>query len=124
MTNAVNWFEIPAADFDRAKKFYETIFETELFQPDPSVQNAMFPVDWQNGHVGGGISAGQGAEPGPSGATVYLNGGDDLSHVLERVEGSGGKVVLPKTKIPMAEAGYMALFLDTEGNRVGLHSMG
>ncbi len=55
---------------------------------------------------------------------MFLNGGADLSVVLGRVEGSGGKVLMPKTKIPMADAGYMAMFVDSEGNAVGLHSMG
>ncbi len=61
--------------------------------------------------------------PSATGTVVYLNAGADLALPLGRVETSGGKVITPKTKIS-DEAGYYALFLDTEGNRVGLHSMG
>lgn len=124
MAHAIHWFEIPAANFERAKAFYETIFATTLFQPDPTQQNAMFPADWQNGEIGGGITKREGFEPSMKGVTVFLNGGDDLSHVLGRVEKAGGTILMPKTKIPMGDAGYMAMFADTEGNAVGLHSMG
>jgi len=124
MANAVNWFEIPAKDFGRAKKFYETIFGFELMVADPERPSGMFPADWQKGEIGGSITAGEGCEPSDKGSVVFLNGGDDLAKVLDKVEGAGGKVVLPKTKIPMGDAGFMALFLDCEGNKVGLHSMG
>ncbi|MBI4986428.1 MAG: VOC family protein, partial [Rhodocyclales bacterium] len=60
--------------------------------------------------------------PGPTGAVVYLDGGDDLATPLGRVAAAGGSIVVPKTLIT-AEIGYMALFRDTEGNVVGLHSL-
>ena len=122
MAHAVNWFEIPVNDFDRAKTFYQQIFAIDLFVPEGAGQVAMFPSNWQEGEIGGSLTT-QG-EPSDKGTVVFLNGGDDLAKVLDRVEGAGGKVVLPKTKIPMGDAGFMALFMDTEGNKVGLHSMG
>jgi uncharacterized protein len=121
MTNAINWFEIPVIDFARAKKFYETLYGAEIMEmPYPSGQYGMLPADMQNG-VGGGIVQGEGFEPSTKGTLVYLNGGDDLSTALSKVEDAGGKILMPKTSI--GGNGFMAHFLDTEGNRVALHSM-
>ena len=121
MANALNWFEIPAANYERARKFYETIFATELIPMEgmEGFQMGMFPAE---DGVGGGVIQGEGYVPSAEGSVVYLNGGDDLSEVLSRVEGAGGQVVMPKTSI--GENGFVAYFLDSEGNRVGLHSMG
>jgi predicted enzyme related to lactoylglutathione lyase len=71
--------------------------------------------------VGGCITHGNGNKPNVEGALVYLNGGEDLGKPLARVEKAGGKVILPKTSI--GENGFMAVFTDTEGNRVAFHSM-
>ena len=121
MTNAINWFEIPVTDFTRAKKFYEALFDAEIMEmPFPDGKYGMLPADMQNG-VGGGIVEGEGFTPSDKGTIVYLNGGDDLNIPLARIEGAGGKVLMPKTSI--GENGFMAHFIDTEGNRVALHSM-
>jgi uncharacterized protein len=80
----------------------------------------MLPSDMEKG-VGGGIVQGEGFEPSATGSLIYLNGGDDLSVPLSKVEAAGGKIVLPKTAI--GPNGYMAHFMDTEGNKVALHSM-
>ena len=88
--------------------------------PHPEYRYGMLPADMQNG-IGGGIVQGNGFEPSSKGALVYLNGGDDLSGPLSRVEAAGGKIVLPKTSI--GPNGFMAHFIDTEGNKVALHSM-
>jgi predicted enzyme related to lactoylglutathione lyase len=121
MTNAINWFEIPVTDFARAKKFYETILAAEIMEmPFPNGKYGMLPSDMQNG-VGGGLAQGEGFEPSDKGTVVYLNGGDDLSLPLSRVEQAGGKIILPKTSI--GANGFMAHFIDTEGNRVAFHSM-
>jgi len=121
MTNAINWFEIPVTDFARAKKFYETILAAEIMEmPFPNGKYGMLPSDMQNG-VGGGLAQGEGFEPSDKGTIVYLNGGEDLSLPLSRVEQAGGKIIVPKTSI--GENGFMAHFIDTEGNRVAFHSM-
>lgn len=119
MANALNWFEIPVSDIDRAKKFYGTIFETELsdFEATPGFKMAMFPAE---GGVGGAIISGEGHKPSHNGSVVYLNGGDDLRVVQDRVEAAGGKVL--QEKMSIGENGFVAFFEDTEGNRVGLHS--
>lgn len=122
MKNAINWFEIPAKDFDRAKSFYEEVlnakFETQTME-DMGMTMAFFPADWENG-TGGGIAFGPGYEPSEKGSVVYLNGGENLSIPLARVEKAGGKVTVPKTSL--GPNGFMAQFIDSEGNRVAFHS--
>jgi uncharacterized protein len=121
MKNAINWFEIPAKDFARAKTFYETVLGVSITEmPHPEFKYGMLPADMQNG-VGGGIVQGNGFEPSNKGTLVYLNGGEDLSGPLSRVEKAGGKIILPKTSI--GPNGFMAHFMDTEGNKIALHSM-
>jgi uncharacterized protein len=121
MKNAINWFEIPVKNFDRAKKFYETLFGEELHVMEAmGMKSAFFPAELQSGGIGGCIIEGQGYEPCVKGALVYLNGGDDLSIPLAKVEVAGGKILLPKTAI--GPNGFMAHFTDCEGNKVGLHS--
>jgi len=122
MTHSINWFEIPVTDFARAKKFYEALFGEEIQEmPHPTMKYGMLPADMQNGGVGGGIVQGEGFEPSTKGTIVYLNGGNDLSTPLSKVEQAGGRILMPKTSI--GGNGFMAQFLDTEGNRVALHSM-
>lgn len=119
MVNAINWFEIPALDFERAKTFYEAVLDTKMVLPFPGMKYAMFPHE--GGGVGGGLMQEEGFVPTGGGPMIYLNGGEDLSVPLARVEAAGGKITLPKTSI--GGNGFMARFLDTEGNMVALHSM-
>ncbi|MBI3354765.1 MAG: VOC family protein [Deltaproteobacteria bacterium] len=122
MKNAINWFEIPVKNFDRGKKFYSTILGGEINEmPNPQMKYGFLPFDMKNGGVGGAIVQGEGYEPSGKGSLIYLNGGDDLGKVLSKVEKAGGKILLPKTSI--GQNGFMAHFLDTEGNKVALHSM-
>ena len=121
MKNALNWFEIPATDFNRARKFYETVLEITMIMPFEGMKYAMFPSDMEQGAVGGGLVEEQGYEPSEKGSLVYLNGGEDLTVPLSRVEAAGGKILVPKMSI--GANGFMAQFTDTEGNRVALHSM-
>lgn len=120
--HAINWFEIPATDFARAKAFYEAVLgraiETMTMGPSTMGFLSMSPDS-----VGGAIVQGEGAVPSRTGTLVYLNGGEDLAPMLARVEGAGGSVVVPKTDIGSG-FGFFAHFIDTEGNKVGLHSMG
>lgn len=120
--NAINWFDLPARDLDRAIKFYNTIFGIEMQKmPGGEITSAFFPMQPEG--VGGAVTQGDGYQPSASeGPVIFLNGGDDLSPVLDRVEAAGGQIVQPKTSI--GEHGYVAMFIDSEGNRVGLHSLG
>ncbi len=121
MANAVNWFEIPVSDFTRAQAFYETILATKMERMDmgPTVMG-MFPADQSS--VGGAIVFDGSSQPSANGTVVYLNGGDDLAPILGRVQSAGGRIVVPKTEIGN-DFGFFAHFLDSEGNKVGLHSM-
>lgn len=122
MANALNWFEIPVTDFQRAKKFYAAVIGSDLYEMQMGDQlMGFFPMGEDNKGVGGAIVQGPGNEPGDKGTLVYLNAGEDLSAALDRVEPAGGKIVMPKTLIT-EEIGYFALFMDTEGNRVAFHS--
>ena len=122
MANAINWFEIPAKNFERAKSFYEAVLGIKIQPvPHPTNKYGIFPAEMEKGQVGGALSEGEGCEPSNKGSLVYLNGGDDLSVPLSKVEKAGGKIVLPK--FPIGPNGFMAHFTDTEGNKVALHSM-
>ncbi|MCA6441237.1 MAG: VOC family protein [Chitinophagaceae bacterium] len=121
MAHAINWFEIPASDFERAKKFYETVLAISMQLPSQEMNYAMFPADMQSGEIGGGLVEEKGYEPSEKGSLVYLNGGEDLDVPLARVEAAGGKILTLKTSL--GPNGFMATFLDTEGNRVAFHSM-
>ncbi|HTL81153.1 MAG TPA: VOC family protein [Bacteroidia bacterium] len=121
-TNTLNWFEVPVADFDRAKKFYETVFGVELFVMDfGGFKMGLFPSEPGNGKLTGAICHGEWYKPSQDGALVYFNANPDLSDCLARVEKAGGKVIRPKTQIS-PEYGNMAMFIDSEGNRVAMHS--
>ncbi len=120
MHNLINWFEIPAVDFDRAVRFYSAVLDARLEPMDlGGTKMGMFPNDGSN--VSGAVVQGADYVPGAQGALVYLSGGEDLSPMLARVAQAGGTVIVPKTQIS-PEFGYFALFFDTEGNKVGLHS--
>ncbi len=120
--NTVSWFEIPVTDFERAKQFYSTIYEYEMSeQVILNDRMGFLPFDAESGGIGGAIVKAEGYQPGKDGVRLYLNGGDDLSIFLDRVEGAGGKVILPKTEIS-PEHGYFAIFEDTEGNHISFHS--
>lgn len=117
--NAVSWFEIPALNFQQSVNFYNQIFGIDMdTKIDDNYAMAFFPVS--NG-VGGSIVAGPGSTPGEAGPLVYLNAGQDLNPVLKKVEQAGGRIVMPKTFIS-DDAGYFALFIDPEGNKLALHS--
>lgn len=123
MKNSLNWFEIPASDFERAKTFYSKVLDAQITDsPNPMMKYAFLPYDQNSGGVGGAIASGEGLVPTTTGTTVYLSGGDDLAIALSKVAGAGGKVILPKTEIG-GGMGFMALFIDSEGNKVGFHSM-
>lgn len=120
--NALNWFEIPVTDFARAKAFYERVLgrAVEEMAMGPTTMGFL-PHEQQKG-VGGALVHGDGATPSQQGTMVYLNGGDDLAAMLGRVEPAGGRIAVPKTEIGNG-FGFFAHFIDTEGNKVGLHSM-
>ncbi len=122
MTNSINWVEIPVLNFERAKHFYSKIYNYEMYEETiAGCRMGFLPMERDSNGVGGAIVQGQGYVPSSLGAKVYLNGGQNLLTVLNRVEGAGGEVIVHKTKIS-DEIGYFAVFEDTEGNHIALHS--
>ncbi len=125
MKSAISWFEIPSTDLDRATKFYEKIFNVTLIPMDmPSIRMRMFPVEDQVNGIGGAVvHSGEFHKPSlTDGPLIYLNGNPDLQQVLDRVVAAGGSIMVPKTEIS-PEYGFMAVIIDSEGNRIGLHSI-
>ena len=122
-SNYINWFEIPVTDMNRASKFYNTVFgiEVQQFPYGEDQEMGMFAHSQETG-VAGALVKGQGYEPSDKGPLLYMNGGEDLSGALAKVEAAGGSVVMEKFQIS-PEHGYMAIFLDTEGNKLAMHSM-
>jgi predicted enzyme related to lactoylglutathione lyase len=117
--NWTSWFEIPASDLDRAKAFYETLFGINMPVMDfGALKMAFFPQS----PVCGAVCSGSWYKPGGDGVVIYLNANPDLAAVLSRVEAAGGKVLQAKKQIS-PEHGFMALFTDSEGNRIALHSV-
>ena len=118
--NAVNWFELPVRQFERAVTFYQTVLGAPLkAETIGGKRLAVFPYE-QPG-VGGCVMEGDGFSPSDSGALVYLNAGASIDRVLDRVTTAGGRVTLAKTALPPG-MGFFAHIIDSEGNRVGLHA--
>lgn len=121
LNNALDWFEIPVRDIDRAQRFYETLLGGALRRETIGDKTlAVFTYD--DGGAGGCLMAGPGTpEPRADGTMVYLNAAPSLDAVLERVARAGGRVTTPKVQLP-GDMGAFAHVVDTEGNRVGLHA--
>ncbi len=120
MKSYVSIFEIPATDISRAIDFYQAILGIQIEKMEmPEMQMGIFPYEGQA--VTGIIIQAEGYRPSADGVTVYLNGGDNLQIILDKVEKNGGKILAPKT--PHADGvGFWAYFLDSEGNKMGLSS--
>jgi uncharacterized protein len=115
MSKLASWIEIPLTDRERAKKFYSAVLGVEFFDMTVAgVHYSMFPTG------DGALVSGR---PSLNGTLVYLNGGTDLNEPLSRVKKAGGTVLLEKTFLSR-EAGHRGIFVDSEGNRLALHSMG
>ena len=124
MQHAISWFEIPSTDLERATKFYETIFGVQLIAMDtPNIRMRLFPLEDMSGIGGAVVDSGGFHKPSlTDGPLIYLNGNPDVQLILDKVEAAGGKIMVPKTEIS-PEYGYMTVIIDTEGNRIGLHSV-
>lgn len=121
----VGWFEIPVVDMDRAKTFYEAVFEVQIQVHDMGgTVMGWFP--WAEGKPGAAGSLIKNPDwytpNNTEGVLVYF-GSTDVQIEMDRIASAGGKILKPKTQIS-PDVGYMALFLDTEGNRIALHSRG
>ncbi len=124
MAKGVCWFEIPTTDLNRAKSFYEAVFGVKLREMNVDNDHMfVFESSEELGVIGGAIFQAEGFNPSKDGVRIYFDGGDDLSQYLDKVESAGGNIIKPKTLIA-EEIGYIADFIDTEGNLISLYSKG
>jgi uncharacterized protein len=119
MKDAISWFELPVYDLERAKTFYSRILSVSLSDITEAGDRrfSMFPVD---GGISGALVRGDGYQPSTEGALVFLNAGEVLQPVVDRVEQAGGRVISPR--FDMGEWGIAAFIIDSEGNKVALHA--
>lgn len=120
MKNLISIVEIPVADFSRAITFYQAVLGISIEEMEmDGVQLGVLPSDGETVNVV--LAKGDDYHPTTDGPVLYLNAGQDLQPVLAKIEQNGGVIILPKTEIS-PEMGFFALFIDTEGNKLGLHS--
>lgn len=116
MKKMISWVEIPAADFTRAVGFYNAVLQLDMKTIEGGGEKmAFFPTGE------GAISFASGFSPSKNGVLVSFNTENDLEGTMKRIEENGGTIVKPKTKIEAEGMGYFSLFLDSEGNKVGLY---
>jgi hypothetical protein len=134
-TNVINWFEIPVLDSERAKRFYETIFDIEMHTAmmvitdfihagDMNEEMTFFPsvqgvIQATSGRVTGALVKSDRFKPSNEGVLIYFNAYPTIQTIIDKIEPAGGKIIVPKYK---NLAGYIAIFMDSEGNKVGLHA--
>jgi predicted enzyme related to lactoylglutathione lyase len=119
--NPVGWFEIPVEDLDRAKSFYDAVFEFDLELHDMGpMQMAWFPMIEGVQGAPGALVKMDGYKPSDNGIRIYFTA-PDIDATLEKAAANGGEILMPRTSI--GEYGFIAQFRDTEGNRIAIHSM-
>lgn len=121
-SNSLNWFEIPVTDLQRAKLFYQIVFSIHMEESEMNaMQMVLFPYASGEGKASGALVKSEMHIPSQEGCLIYLNANPSMDAVLERIQREGGKTLMGKTQIS-PEIGYMAMFVDTEGNKMALHS--
>jgi predicted enzyme related to lactoylglutathione lyase len=120
MNNLISIVEIPVTDFLRAVNFYQSILGVQIDQFEMD-GNQMGVLSSEEGTVSAVLIKGNEYTPVTGGALVYWNAGNDLQPTLDKIEQNGGKIIVPKTEIS-PEMGFFALYIDSEGNKLGLHS--
>ncbi len=131
-TNVLTWFEIPVIDLDRSKTFYEMILDIQMVKrKDGDNDAAFFPFNPEvaqakSSRVTGVLSKSEQNNPSSDGTLIYINANPNIQKVLDKVEPAGGKIIVPRRKIDTGsnniDAGFVAVIIDTEGNKIGLHA--
>ena len=116
----ITWFEIPVKDIDKAAAFYNTIFNIEMQRMEMNGKKFAMFTPKEQGDVCGALCQGE-DQPSPDGVKIYLGMTDDVANVLDKVEGAGGKVIVPKIFIN-DEVGTIGVFEDVDGNHIGVHT--
>jgi len=122
MQTQVNWFEIATKDLQRATRFYEAVFATQLRQEQISDSGPMAIFVRDDGRSVGCLTGPGWLEPTRQGTLIYLDAGPSIQAVLDRVVAAGGELTMERTQLPN-DIGYIAQFIDSEGNRMALHAM-
>lgn len=118
--NPVGWFEIFVQDMPRARTFYETVFNCQLDKlPVTELEMWTFPMSMEDYGAAGALVRMDGVASGGNSVLVYFSCAD-CAQEESRVVAAGGQVHKPKFSI--GEYGFISLVIDTEGNRIGLHS--
>ncbi|MGX5820811.1 VOC family protein [Chitinophaga lutea] len=121
LNNAVHWFEIPVMNFERAKQFYAIVLQTEINEYFQGAERrGLLHFNAAGGGAGGAIVQGPDSLSSQRGCLLYLHCDEALSSLLARVTAAGGRVDRPPAPFP--NGGHSAVFLDTEGNRIGLYA--
>jgi len=119
MANQIVWCDIPVLDLDRAIKFYSAVLGQEVKMHDfPGMKMGVLPH--RDGEVGACLFTGAEGKPAQTGVLIYLNATGRLDEAIAAVERNGGKIIQPKH--PIGPFGFRAIVVDSEGNRVALHS--
>ncbi len=118
--NPVGWFDIYVSDLERAKKFYSTVFNTQLVDlPIEFGKQSLFPFDQESPNISGALVEKVDMTANGNSTVIYFET-EDCTAEESRIEKSGGKIIQPKMNI--GEFGFISIFIDSEGNTVGLHS--
>jgi uncharacterized protein len=119
-SNPVGWFDINVSNLDRAKKFYEAVFNTEFYDlPTEWGKQSLFPFNQESPNISGALVEKADMKPNGNNTVVYFETEDCLAEE-SKIEKAGGKILQPKTSI--GEFGFISIFIDSEGNTIGLHS--
>jgi uncharacterized protein len=120
MANTIVWASIPATDLERARKFYSAVLQAETISPPGMEGIAILPGDQDPGTVNADITVSENQRPSTEGCTIYLDSKGDPEGMMERAVAAGGKVLMPVSD--MGEmVGFIGFFLDSEGNKIGVH---
>ncbi len=118
--NPVGWFDIHVSNLDRAKKFYETVLNVQLTDlPIEWGKQSLFPFDHESPNISGALVENVDMIPNGNNTVVYFETEDCIAEE-QRIEEAGGKIVRPKMSI--GAFGFVSIFIDSEGNTIGLHS--
>lgn len=112
----ISWVEIPATDFERAVDFYNLVFGLDLKGHDFGFEKMAFLPNNE-----GAISYSPEIKPSGEGVLVSLNAGEKMDDILTRISTNGGRIIKEKTKIEAEKRDYFAIFIDSEGNKLGLY---
>jgi predicted enzyme related to lactoylglutathione lyase len=121
MANTIVWADIPVSDMDRARKFYAAVLQADIELMDGAGGDvALLPGDPMSGEVSGDLVRGEEQKPGAGGITIYLDSRGDPEGMVERAVAAGGKVLMPVASMGDM-VGFIGMFEDSEGNRIGVH---